>query len=230
MSTIIIVGCRLYLNGGGRPFFVESDNPASFSTHFLTRALTYSYLSVLNVWLLLCPSWLCFDWSMGSVLLVRELMDLRNIATCLLFGTLLVFAFWSSGEFDLCCFTLSATISSILWYITPVGISKNRALSSIGTSNGFGSFGDIPDSYTTRDADRGIILFSLGLIVLPYLPASNLFFPVGFVVAERVLYLPSMGFCLLIAIGYSRLKVQLLKHSLQIANLCAMLKTNLWKQ
>uniref|UniRef100_A0A673ZUF1 Transmembrane O-mannosyltransferase targeting cadherins 3 n=1 Tax=Salmo trutta TaxID=8032 RepID=A0A673ZUF1_SALTR len=43
---------------------------------------------------------------------------------------------------------------------------------------------------------------SLSLIVLPFIPASNLFFPVGFVVAERVLYVPSMGFCVLVAHGY----------------------------
>lgn len=39
-------------------------------------------------------------------------------------------------------------------------------------------------------------------MVLPFLPASNLFFPVGFVVAERVLYMPSMGFCLIVAYGF----------------------------
>ena len=38
-------------------------------------------------------------------------------------------------------------------------------------------------------------------MVLPFIPASNLFFPVGFVVAERVLYMPSMGFCMLVALG-----------------------------
>ena len=54
---------------------------------------------------------------------------------------------------------------------------------------------------------RKIIAFALSLLLLPYLPASNLFFPVGFVVAERVLYLPSMGFCLLVGYGaYSVLK------------------------
>jgi tetratricopeptide (TPR) repeat protein len=42
-------------------------------------------------------------------------------------------------------------------------------------------------------------------MVLPFLPASNLFFPVGFVVAERVLYMPSMGFCILIAYGFNLL-------------------------
>ncbi len=38
-------------------------------------------------------------------------------------------------------------------------------------------------------------------MVFPYVPASNLFFPVGFVVAERVLYVPSMGFSMLVARG-----------------------------
>ena len=35
------------------------------------------------------------------------------------------------------------------------------------------------------------------LLILPFLPASNLFVIVGFTIAERVLYLPSAGFCLL---------------------------------
>ena len=50
-----------------------------------------------------------------------------------------------------------------------------------------------------------VTLFALSLMVFPYLPASNLFFPVGFVVAERVLYLPSMGLCLLVAHGCNSL-------------------------
>ena len=45
------------------------------------------------------------------------------------------------------------------------------------------------------------VLFAVSSLIVPFLPASNLFFPVGFVVAERVLYLPSMGFCMLVAIG-----------------------------
>ena len=42
-------------------------------------------------------------------------------------------------------------------------------------------------------------------MIITFLPASNLFFLVGFVVAERVLFLPSMGFCILIAFGASKL-------------------------
>ena len=43
--------------------------------------------------------------------------------------------------------------------------------------------------------------FSVAMLVIPFLPASNIFFHVGFVVAERVLYLPSAGYCLLFALG-----------------------------
>ena len=46
-----------------------------------------------------------------------------------------------------------------------------------------------------------IVALSLSLLVLPFLPASNLLFKVGFVVAERVLYLSSAGHCALVGIG-----------------------------
>ena len=42
---------------------------------------------------------------------------------------------------------------------------------------------------------------SLALLVVPFLPATNLLVGVGFVLAERVLYLPSAGYCLLVAMG-----------------------------
>lgn len=45
--------------------------------------------------------------------------------------------------------------------------------------------------------------FVLG--ALPFLPASNIFFPVGTFIGERLLYLPSVGFCLLAALGLLRL-------------------------
>lgn len=47
-------------------------------------------------------------------------------------------------------------------------------------------------------------LIGLLLLVVTFLPASNLFVTVGFVVAERVLYMPSMGAVLLCAGGVQR--------------------------
>lgn len=83
-ATVALLLIRIYFIGGGAPMFIDSDNPASFSPYFQTRLLTYSYLCVVNTWLLLCPSGLCHDWSMGSVPLVNSINDWRNIATVLL--------------------------------------------------------------------------------------------------------------------------------------------------
>ncbi|XP_017779427.1 PREDICTED: transmembrane and TPR repeat-containing protein 4-like [Nicrophorus vespilloides] len=48
-------------------------------------------------------------------------------------------------------------------------------------------------------------IMGAALIVLPFIPASNLFVKVGFVIAERTLLLPSAGFCLLVVIGFTKL-------------------------
>ena len=41
----------------------------------------------------------------------------------------------------------------------------------------------------TIESDIGPLFFGLVFLVLPFIPASNLLFPVGFVVAERILYM-----------------------------------------
>ncbi|KAL7645875.1 UNVERIFIED_CONTAM: hypothetical protein RMT77_002772 [Armadillidium vulgare] len=50
------------------------------------------------------------------------------------------------------------------------------------------------------------ILISLALGIIPFLPASNLFFRVGFVIAERVLYIPVAGLCILVVAGMRELR------------------------
>ncbi|XP_045032253.1 protein O-mannosyl-transferase TMTC2-like isoform X2 [Daphnia magna] len=54
------------------------------------------------------------------------------------------------------------------------------------------------------------ILVALAILIttIPFLPATNVFAYVGFVAAERILYLPSVGFCLLVGIGVQKLLVQ----------------------
>ncbi|XP_044729404.1 protein O-mannosyl-transferase TMTC1-like [Chrysoperla carnea] len=50
------------------------------------------------------------------------------------------------------------------------------------------------------------------LLILPFLPATNLFVTVGFVVAERVLYIPSMGGIMLTVYGMQLLWSSFIKH------------------
>ena len=48
-------------------------------------------------------------------------------------------------------------------------------------------------------------LFALSLLVFPFIPSSNLFVYVGFVIAERNLYLSLIGYALLVTKGLSKL-------------------------
>jgi len=43
---------------------------------------------------------------------------------------------------------------------------------------------------------RSLVALGMGLFLVPFLPVSNLFFPLNVIMAERLLYLPSVGLCL----------------------------------
>ncbi|KAI6654814.1 Transmembrane and TPR repeat-containing protein 4-like [Oopsacas minuta] len=54
--------------------------------------------------------------------------------------------------------------------------------------------------------DRLPLGMSIALIIIPFIPATGIIFRIGFIIAERVLYLPSIGHCILTAYGADKLK------------------------
>ncbi|CAG4923023.1 unnamed protein product [Colias eurytheme] len=154
-SIIIMLYLRWSVMGGEKPIFKNTDNPAAFSPDFFTRVLTYNYIYFINALIFIWPYWLCYDWSMGCIPLIKEITDFRIIFIILLYS----FGF--------------ITILSIL--------GRNKMQS------------------------KRLIILSCSLVIVPFLPASNLFFPVGFVIAERILYIPSAGYCLLVAVGFHKI-------------------------
>ena len=85
--------------------------------------------------------------------------------------------------------------------------TDTRNLASLLTILAYCTIGVFALTRNKNDSQKRAMVIGLALIILPYLPASNLFFPVGFVVAERILYLPSMGFCMLVSYGaYTMMK------------------------
>ena len=48
----------------------------------------------------------------------------------------------------------------------------------------------------------GSLLMAVAIMLVSFLPASNLFFEVGFTLAERVMYLPSVGGCFMAGLAY----------------------------
>ncbi|XP_055136219.1 protein O-mannosyl-transferase TMTC1 isoform X3 [Symphalangus syndactylus] len=153
----------------------------------MMRFLTYSYLLAFNVWLLLAPVTLCYDWQVGSIPLVETIWDMRNLATILL---AVVMALLS-----LHC--LAAFKHSLRLLLPKVPASPSPSTMIV-------SFLKPPEPCRTR-LEHKEVLVGLLFLVFPFIPASNLFFRVGFVVAERVLYMPSMGYCILFVHGLSKL-------------------------
>ena len=212
-----LVGFRIYFMGNKPPEFAPSDNPASDSDSALTRTLTYNYLPALNVWLLLFPYQLSFDWSMSAVPLVESVGDVRNAATVVCYVCLGYVALHVCRSLDLQRGSVaqgkphangngvasahsSPSISHSSRNSASPSAHRRTSSSSESASEWFPSSSRAPASVSLH-----VLIMAASVIVFPFIPASNLFFYVGFVIAERILYIPSMGFCLLVGQGVSLL-------------------------
>ncbi|XP_022669240.1 transmembrane and TPR repeat-containing protein 4-like [Varroa destructor] len=160
VSGVSLVLIRCLIANFKAPTFLPMDNPASFLESPIERWVNYQYIYTLNLLLLFYPQWLCFDWSMGCVPLIRSALDPRMFS---LIG---------------------------LWAIAATLV---RA-----------AFMD--------DPPRRWHCIAISLLVMPFLPSSNLFCRVGFVLAERNLYLSSIGFCLFISIAMLQCHRNLAQH------------------
>lgn len=209
---------------GNRPEFASADNPAARHPSRLTRGLTFLYLPAASARMLLCPSTLSFDWSMDAVPRITSLLDPRNLESVCLYVALIGAAFWAVRSLRR-RHRNSSTVGQQAYSARMVTSSRcpvcagrrtggchtdgcraanNNNNSPLGdchcakrsSSNGGVNVGG-------RQTAATAVAVSLGFLVLPFLPASNLFFYVGFVIAERILYLPSVGACLVVGAAVS---------------------------
>lgn len=98
--AITLLLLRFSVMGFSTPKFQSVDNPASFMNNVWLRILNYNYIYCLNMWLLICPVWLSFDWSMGCISLITG-CDYRIfviIIFWLIFGTLIIYMFISRKD------------------------------------------------------------------------------------------------------------------------------------
>uniref|UniRef100_A0A3P9KN59 dolichyl-phosphate-mannose--protein mannosyltransferase n=1 Tax=Oryzias latipes TaxID=8090 RepID=A0A3P9KN59_ORYLA len=213
---VVLLAARFYWMGNKPPNFSNSDNPAADSPSLLTRTLTFFHLPAINFWLLLCPNTLSFDWSMDALPLIRSLTDWKNFQTLVFYAALLLlawFGLWKQQRVQ-----SRDTNGKAHHYINGRNGNSNgyshhcnsasgsHAEEHFNTQNGTKKHNE---SRTSLPTTENAVVFSLGLLAIPFLPATNLFFYVGFVIAERVLYIPSMGFCLLVAAGLRSVHIRL---------------------
>nr|XP_053627022.1 protein O-mannosyl-transferase TMTC4-like isoform X2 [Cherax quadricarinatus] len=106
---------------------------------------------------------------------------------------LLVLPIWLCFDWSMGCVPVIVSFSDPRLLTLPVLWVSFIMLLRRGMTQGKGS-------QTSR-----CVLMALAMGIVPFLPATNIFFRVGFVIAERVLYLPAAGFCILVVTGMREL-------------------------
>jgi len=177
----LIVYLRLWIMDFRPPTFQEGDNPAAFLSTSYLRQLNFSYIYGLNFLTLLSPDCLCFDWSMGCLDYIREMKYSVVLQPQIIAKILYGLFFWVL----MACLLTRAIID--------IFKPKGQKVLNIFLNNQ-------ADSTPAMS-----VTLALSLLTLPFIPASNIFFTVGFVIAERNLYLSVGGLSLLVAIGYCKL-------------------------
>uniref|UniRef100_T1JJZ4 dolichyl-phosphate-mannose--protein mannosyltransferase n=1 Tax=Strigamia maritima TaxID=126957 RepID=T1JJZ4_STRMM len=204
--------------GSRPPDFAPADNPASDSDSCLTRTLSFLYLPAFNFLLLLCPQWLSFDWSMEAIPLITSLLDLRNVFSLVFYCGLGQMVFYSVRGVNVSTSDHTATTTSNGYLKDDCKVSKRKSHRPLnGMTNNHQHHSEVISSSVSDSCFKGhvdALMVALAILILPFIPATNLFFYVGFVVAERVLYVPSMGFCLLIALGVRHLHQTVIRKKL----------------
>jgi hypothetical protein len=197
-------------------FRMQVENPIPFAESPLTRTLSTGHLHARYAWLLFAPLHLSADWSFNCIPLVEHLWDARNLATVILYCYILytvmsakpfrvLHQLWQLGRGALGLVrTEKVQLSS-----HPHAVSHASNGSGPATSASSPSTADSPLKHSTAGPQAAVeasdscararwrLVGLVGLVIAPFFPASNVLFYVGTFIGERLLYSPSIGFCLL---------------------------------
>lgn len=186
IQTLIVVGWRYVLNGESSPDFIEAQNPAAFAKDRFTRAFSITWVYCLYIRDILYPYYLCPDWSGISIDLITSPDDNR---------AMIVIALWY--------FAAQSFWSMIVGSDTVNDTSDSATDSGGGTmtsSNEAIAQNSFWNESTLRQMNMAVWAFTFS----PFLLSSNILVAVGLMKADRVIYLPLFGFCLLEALLLSK--------------------------
>uniref|UniRef100_A0A183V375 dolichyl-phosphate-mannose--protein mannosyltransferase n=1 Tax=Toxocara canis TaxID=6265 RepID=A0A183V375_TOXCA len=211
---------RLWIIGFSSPEFSSTDNPIAHHPSAFVRCLTFLYLPIFHLLLLALPYNLCFDWSMDAIAPVESLFDSRFLFALLCYAVLVLGTFRLIASLEL--FSSASPISesecrcesrspSPKFDINANIIRHRRRTRATNLNDGrHQSFEQSEPKCNTMSngsdelSESAQWLVGIAFLAAPHVPASNLFVYVGFVAAERILYLPSVGFCILVTLAIDR--------------------------
>lgn len=152
-----------------------------------SRVLSLGYLHFCYAWLLVFPRTLSAEYSFNCIPAVASLLDPRNLFTIGAYASLGLAAACGFGVVD-----HRAALAACFAKIAPGSGAQTRGGSGGGRAHGARGG---PSASSPVD---GRLLEALAWGSFPFVPASAVFTRVGTLLAERLLYLPSLGYCLLV--------------------------------
>jgi hypothetical protein len=195
----------------------QVENPIAYEEDRMTRMLSMGHLHASYAWLLVAPWRLSADYSHACIPLLHSLYDPRNAFTAALYGLL-------AHQMLRGLKPVSRVIAASLGPPSPPLLSqKIIANQNHGrdTQQDCGSNHSMPISaseaapatasavttaatvkaanFARREAVAVWRVFMIvALVIAPFVPSSNVLFYVGTFIGERLLYLPSIGYCMLV--------------------------------
>lgn len=165
------------------PHFSHVDNPLPALPDGPSRLLSALHIHVRYARLLLWPAALSADYSFDCVPATRHVADARNLGVAALYLGLVGVGMGAlrATRRDASTTRDAATTRDAMSMSAARQSPMSGAMTSIST----------PD--TSLAAGRALVV-----LLVPMMPASHLLLPIGTLVAERLLYVPSVGYCALI--------------------------------
>jgi len=162
---------------------------------WLVRTLTWTYLPCFNAFLLVFPFRLSCDYSFDCIPFITSFTDARNLISVAFYSLLAGVGFYGLYQIVFVTPFLGSSPSASSSSPSRNNNTSGRSTTSVGIRGTAAAAAAAGSS-----SQWGLLMLGLGWMVLAFLPASNLLVPVGFIVAERVLYTPSFGFCILVGL------------------------------
>lgn len=169
------VGGDLYL--GKSELIRKAENPFAFLVGN-ERALSLAYLHFRYFFVLLWPQQLSAEYAFDCIPKVSSTSDPRNVLTAMLYLGLIV-----------------AILVGIVCTLFP----KSASFEADSEDEDGPILSSTPSAGRTM-LNPSALLISLIWLVVPFIPASGVFLRLGTLLAERLLYIPSIGYCMLLSI------------------------------
>ncbi|EGC38732.1 hypothetical protein DICPUDRAFT_53154 [Dictyostelium purpureum] len=176
--------------------FRNLENPIARESDISVRFLSLANLHARYLWLLIFPNQLSADWSFNCIPLIKSVFDPINLLSVLAYSSVFILVLVCLKKIQ-----FFFAIKQLLLFI----FSKKR-----NNKNQQKNYNDDDDEKvdqdSTTDKDKACrpeyyhsILWCLLFGLISFLPSSNIFFYVGTAIGERLLYIPSIAFCLLLS-------------------------------